>query len=643
MLVEKKELVIDRLNKVFEEDRKVILSIPTGNLKIEVIKTLAESDLNILFVVDNEKFVDNYRELFKNDNLKVVAKDKVENDFYDLVIFDEIKLMRSAFEGLSKFLTEAFYIGITNSSSLNFDGFTKFVDSEEDIVLKKIEEKQVVITPTKKALTLRPYQKNALVEISKALKEKVNRVILKIPTGGGKTFIASNIVKASLINNRKTLFICDRIELIGQTSERFDGDGIDHSIIQAKNARLDETKTIQVCSAQTIARYDFKYLDNPQVIIIDEVHTFYDVYKRLIEAFPNALFIGLTATPYTKGLGKFFDRLIEVTSVEELIEDGFLVRPTVYAPSKPDLDDIKLVGGDYNQEDLGKAVNQPKLIGDIVEHWFNLAYDKPTICFATNIEHSKAIVEAFNKRSVNAVHLDAYTESKERKAIIKAFKEGEIKVLSSVDVLSKGFDHPGAEVAILARPTKSLSLYIQQGGRVLRIADGKDSCLILDHAGNTEEHGFLTDEFDYPLSDMEKPKSKPVKKEKMEKVAKACPNCFFVKTTFICPNCNFEFAPKGVAIKDGELVLISKESEKKVVQSAKEILSGNTVKVMGELKKMCCDKGWKIGKAYFMFREIFGREPNKQESYAEFTEPSPELLGYIKHLNIRKAKSNYSK
>lgn len=494
----------------------------------------------------------------------------------------------------------------------------------------------------KKALALRPYQKNSLIEIQKAKKEGINVLMLKVPTGGGKTFIASNIVKSALSRDMRTLFVCDRIELIGQTSERFDDDGIDHSIIQASNPRLDERKTIQICSAQTITRWKMSELGDVKVIIIDEAHTFYKVHAQLIKHFPDALILGLSATPYTRGLGKYYKKLIEVTNVKELIADGFLVQPVVYAPSAPDLEAITTTAGDFNNEELAKATNQPKLVGDIVDHWHKLAFNKPTICFAVNIEHSKAIVEAFNLRGVVAEHIDAYTESDDRKAIIKKFKAGEIKVLSSVDVLSKGFDYPGAEVAILARPTKSLSLYIQQGGRVLRIADGKDTCLILDHAGNTERMGFLTDDFDFELDMGEKGKSAPAKKkEKLEPVPKACPSCAFVKTTFICPNCNFQFAPKDVEVHEGNLVMITPETSKKATKSVNEELSMKPEELMGQLKRLCVNKGWKSGRAFFMFQDIANRKPTWKESNSKELEPTTQLLGYIKHLNIKKAKSKF--
>lgn len=498
-----------------------------------------------------------------------------------------------------------------------------------------------------KAPTLREYQKTALQKLSVARKEKHRAIILKAPTGSGKTVIATQILYNMFISGKSAMMLCDRIELINQTSDMLIEFGIDHGVIQATHKRENWTKKIQVASIQSLMNRQYILVD---VLIIDEAHTLFKEHIKyvnwLLENNPNVMIIGLTATPFSKGLGKVFTKCVPITTTKELIELGFLCKPTVFAPSKPDLEKIKVVAGDYKLDELEKAVIQPKLIGDIVEHWIKLAFNKPTVVFATSIKHSKAIVEEFKSRGILAEHLDAYTDDVERKKLIKNFKAGIIKILSSVDILSKGFDYPGAEVAILARPTKSLSLYIQQAGRVLRISPetGKKSCLILDHAGNTERHGFVTDDTTEELDKGNKKESSiAVKKEKNTHIPVVCPSCSVVKTTVICDNCGFEHKPKNtVESAEGYLIKLEVEEVAKKSKLVKDMLIDNKFLLYGQLKQLCIDKDWRTGRAFYIFKDIVGREPNNIECLADPYEVTPQLKSYLRHLQIKKAKSNFN-
>lgn len=495
---------------------------------------------------------------------------------------------------------------------------------------------------------LRLYQENALKQLSLAYKDGHKHTILMVATGGGKTNIASECIRRNMVNNKNftAMFVCDRIELINQTSERFFKDGIDHGVIQADHPLENFKKNIQICSIQTLARRDYK---KPHIIFIDEAHTLYDEHKEMIKKWPDVIIVGLTATPFTKGLGNHFSKLIVGANTKQLIDLGFLVKPKVYAPSKPDLAKIKIVKGDYDNKQLEEASNNPKLIGDIIEHYLKIASNKPTICFAVNIAHSKSIKEAFCKVGIYCEHLDAYTPDKERKTIIAKFKRGEIKVLTSVDILSKGFDYPGAEVAILARPTKSLSLYIQQVGRVLRISPetGKTQAIILDHSGNTEEHGFVDDEIDYKLDTTSKGEKSIIIKKIIEKTTAICPSCFFVKDTFQCTNCGFEHLPKNkVVATSGYLVEIEKVDNKKVIKgSAKDKLCVDKERLYSELLLLCNNKKWKPGRAYFLYNEITGEYPlaSYNKSTLLVNNVSQEVASMVKHLTIKNAKSMYNR
>lgn len=513
---------------------------------------------------------------------------------------------------------------------------------------------------------IRNYQQNAINMMSESFRSGYKHIMLMLATGAGKTTVASYIIQTNLERNSnfKCMFICDRIELINQTSVRFTNDGIDHGVIQADHIKTDESKNVQICSIQTLAaRYKKTFIydqatqsrkeivsfKKPDLIFIDEAHTLHNEHKEIMRLLPNTPIVGLSATPFPVGLGKYFKKLVVGATTKQLQELGYLVKAKVFAPSKPDLEKIKIVDGDYKQDELEKEVIKPKLIGDIVEHYIKLAHNKPAICFAVNIAHSKAIREAFWKANIHCEHLDAYTDETERKNIIERFRKGEIKVLTSVEILTKGFDCPAAEVAILARPTKSLSVYIQQIGRVLRISPetGKKGAIILDHSGNTEEHGFCDDDREYFLDDGEKKKGGiKLKKCKEEKV-NICPSCFFAKTKFVCENCNFEFLPKNkIVTEDGSLVEIEKDEIFDVIprKTTKAKLAMHPIKLYSELLQMCKDKEWKTGRAYYLFNDIVGSFPDETvKNEAEATTVSEQVYNMVTHLNIKNARRKFKK
>lgn len=443
--------------------------------------------------------------------------------------------------------------------------------------------------------------------------------MLMAPCGSGKTTIAAEMVRAARDKGTPVLFIADRIELIEQASARFDHEGIDHGIIQANHWRTDFSKSVQIASIQTLARRRVPLF---KLAIIDEAHTLFKAHIQLMKDNPQAFFIGLSASPFTKGLGKHFDALVVAETTQGLIDQGYLVQPRVFAPSAPDVSKIKIRRGDYDETELAEATNQPRLVGDIIDHWFTLARGRPTLAFAVDIKHSMAIVERFRFAGVRAEHLDCYPDNVERHKTIEAFKRGEIQVLSSVDILSKGFDYPGASCAVMARPTKSLILHIQQQGRVLRIHESKSDCVILDHAGNTERLGFITDPLPEILDDGKKKELKPKGREKP--LPKKCPKCSFLKEVHVCPNCGF--APQTQA-KDVEYVpgtLVEKKAGK--------IATADKERVYAELCGYAKAKGYKPGWAYHKTKELFGVYPHR---HVEPMTPTPETLKLIQHLNIK--------
>jgi superfamily II DNA or RNA helicase len=275
--------------------------------------------------------------------------------------------------------------------------------------------------------------------------------------------------------------------------------------------------------------------------------------------YPAALHIGLTATPYRadgRGLGDAYGELIVVASPRELIAEGFLVEPRVFTvptEERADLSHVRVTRGEYSASDLDDAMNRQGLVGNIVAHWQTHASQVRTVVFAVSIDHSRNIVKRFQEAGVPAEHLDGNTPTAERDAILRRLDSGETLVVGSVGTLSEGWDQPSVKCAVLARPTKSTGLYLQQVGRILRPWNGQ-CAIVLDHAGCVLEHGLPQADREFTLET--KPKTRPG-----QAPVRACPACFRVVgiSTPRCPQCGYELIaerdfPKELA---GELVEVT--------------------------------------------------------------------------------------
>lgn len=474
-------------------------------------------------------------------------------------------------------------------------------------------------------MNLRDYQVGALDSIRSELRRGRRRVMLMSPTGSGKTAIAAEMVRAARTKNTRVLFVCDSVELIDQTSARFDLEGIEHGVMQAQHWRTNPSVPVQVASIQTLRK---RRTPPFELCVIDEAHCLHKAHISLMAENTSAAFVGLSATPFARGLGKHFDSLVIAATTQGLIDQGHLVSARVFAPSTPDLSNVRTVRGDFDEAQLALETDKPKLVGDIVEHWFRIAKGRPTIAFAVNVAHSQHIAEQFHMAGIRAAHLDSHTESRDRWNMIQAFKRGEIEVLSSVGILSKGFDYPAASCAIMARPTKSLMLYIQQAGRVLRTAEGKHDAIILDHAGNTERHGFVTDSLPTVLDDGTRKDKKAT--ERKEPLPKKCSKCHFVKSTHQCPNCGFKPERQNTVEESGGVLV--------EVTGKKRLLTQDKARLFAELRTIADARGWSEGRLSHVFRDITGVWPNKYRYHPPLP-PSVETLTMVQHLAIRWAKS----
>ncbi len=414
--------------------------------------------------------------------------------------------------------------------------------------------------------SLRPYQDDMIGRTRVALRS-YDRVLLQSPTGSGKTVLSAFMSGSATKKKLRTAFICHRRELITQTAKTYSEVGIPFGIISA-GITGNRHMPVQICGVGTLAnRLDLA--GKFDLVIWDEAHHIAAAsWSKIMDHYGDAKHVGLSATPERldgTGLGKFFDTMVHGPRVADLIADGYLSPYRLFAPSVPDLGGVKTVAGDFDKKTLSEVMQRPKLIGDMVAHYSRIAPGRRNMVFCVSIKHSLAVVEKFQAAGYQAAHIDGETDPAVRDKMIADFTAGRIQVLSSVDLVSEGFDLPAIEVATLARPTKSVSLYLQQVGRCLRPAPGKSEAIILDHAGNAvhsdgrPNHGLPDQDRAWSLEGRKK-KKRGSKDDEPAVPTRQCMQCFAVhKPAPTCPRCGFEYPTLGRTVEEleGELSEIS--------------------------------------------------------------------------------------
>jgi len=488
-------------------------------------------------------------------------------------------------------------------------------------------------------MELRDYQTTAIKELRSGFISGNKHQVLQLCTGSGKTIIAANIAKSAFDKGGRMWFVCDNLELVEQTISVFNSFGLDCGVIQGQHEKTDYRKDIQVITAQTITRRWHVIDANPQwrptLIIIDEAHCVYQAHHEMIGMFKEIPVIGLSATPWAKGMAKMYSNLIVGATAGQLMDAGHLCRYEAFAPYTPDMKGVKVQAGDYKPDELDKKINNKKIVGSVIDTWLNLGQNRQTICFGVNVAHSKAIVEEFVSRGVVAAHIDGYTDKEERAEIIGDFKKGKINIISSVGVLTKGFDCPSATCLIIARPTKSLMLHVQILGRVLRISPCGRDALILDHSGNISRLGFPDDEMPDEFNDDSKDKlqKKKEEKEKELKSPKPCQQCTCLHSEFKCPACGFvPTVQHGVEQVKGELVKIKQSAlQKRNKTMSKSEKQAFYSAALGYAQK----KGYKTGWASNAYRDYLGVWPNAMQKVAGGN--VPEFQNFMTHKAIKYA------
>lgn len=358
-------------------------------------------------------------------------------------------------------------------------------------------------------LELREYQKAAIREIYSRWKEGHKRVMFQLPTGGGKTFLFSAIAKDLL--QERILVLVHREELIYQAQESLEtACGVRVGIIKAGIAP-EPLCMIQVASVQTLVR---RSLPPAGLVIVDEAqHSTAETYRKILDNYDKSYVLGVSATPIRSdgsGFDDLFDSLVSVITVKELIAQGSLSKYKLFADPNPiKTKGIRTTAGDYNQKELAQSVNTSILSANLVQTYRDRCPDKRCVVFAINVEHSQAIAERYKQAGIPAEHLDGETPTGDRKAILERFRTGETLVISNVGILTEGFNLPSIEAVQCARPTKSLSLWLQMVGRGLRPSAGKEYALILDHTENWMKLGMPCAKHIWTLEGVEPEEKQP--------------------------------------------------------------------------------------------------------------------------------------
>jgi len=485
-------------------------------------------------------------------------------------------------------------------------------------------------------LELREHQMHVVNALREGFKQGHRTQLLYAPTGFGKTEVAIYLMKATKDNYKRAAMVLDRIVLVDQTSNRLTKYGINHGVFQADHWKFDRTNRLQVCSAQTLERRtNFPEID---LLIVDECHITREQTSEFIKNNPKVKVIGLTATPFTKGLGDLYSNVVCGATTEDLVANKWLTPLRVYIAKEIDMTGVKKVAGEWSADQTTERGMQ--ITGDIVDEWIKKTHEvfgKPvkTIVFCSGVAHGAHLVDKFAQKGYNFVSISYKDNDEFKRAAIEDFAkpDTEINGLIATDILTRGFDVSDVLIGVSARPfSKSLSSHIQQMGRVMRTHEGKEFALWLDHSGN---YLRFRDDWDEVYSEgvktlnskVERAKKEPTEKTKKES---KCPECGYLwpKNSDTCPACGHVRKRRSlVEAVAGELV---------------ELVSGNKVKkddkqiFYSELLYVANQRNYNPNWASHKYREKFGVWPKGLVDTP--VPPSINTMKWITHKQIQWAR-----
>ncbi len=489
---------------------------------------------------------------------------------------------------------------------------------------------------------LRYYQHNFILDLYAQIRNGSKHILGFSPTGSGKTVLAAQVAAHATSKNKRTLFVLHRETLIAQTADKLASFGLNECGFIKAGWQENRESLVQIASVQTLERRDWWQELNVDIVILDEAHiTSFAaiVTKMMSEIFPQAIYLGLTATPWRlskkESLGDIFESLVSAPMPHELISSGFLVKPDYFSPNQADLEKVgTAVNGDFNEGQLALACDRQELSEQMVRDWHNLAFARRTIAFTVNVAHARNLAQAFTDGGVPSAYVDGKMPYKSVERIYQQLADGEIMLLASCMKLTEGFDLPSTSAIILARPTKSKALHFQMIGRGLRLSPeiNKTDCIVIDIAGNVMRHGFVEDikeinmEPGYEgIGGNEAPKKIcPIEKQGCGKILYAF--------TMKCPECGYVFEqPKKVYLVPGLEQLLSEADIERYEFYRRSL-------------REAYNKNFAPGWAAMNFKEHYGYwSPNSWSKGAIFgtkptTQQRSEYLKYLQAIAQRKEK-----
>lgn len=485
------------------------------------------------------------------------------------------------------------------------------------------------------ALELFDYQENTLSVLRQGFKDLHQSQMLVAPTGAGKTEMAIALMEAAADKGNRVAMVLDRVVLCDQTSQRLQKYGIDHGVLQSGHWRFRPYEKIQICSAQTLEkRGSFPGL---KLLIVDEAHQTRKQTIQFIKANPGVKVVGLSATPFTKGLGQVYKNVVSTVTTEQLVGMGRLVPLRVFVCKEIDMNGAKKVAGEWLQDDVTER--GLKITGDIVSEWIKKTHEvfngpRKTVVFCAGVAHGADLAQKFAEAGYNFVSLSYKDDDQFKQDAIAEFSKADSSIhgLIATDILTKGFDVPDVMIGVSARPfSKSLSSHIQQMGRVMRSNKGKEFGLWLDHSGNylrfQEDWDAIYEQGVTSLDDgKEKPKKERTENEKEQSKCPKCA-CVWPRNSDTCPSCgHVRIRLNEVASVPGEMEELGNARAAKAEKQA----------WYSQLLHICTERGYKPGWAANKYKDKFGVWPRGLSDVEQV--PSVEVARWVKSQQIKWSK-----
>lgn len=465
-------------------------------------------------------------------------------------------------------------------------------------------------------ITPRDYQLQGYNDVRAAFAEKTasgershRAVVYVLPTGGGKTIFFSYLTMKAVEKGSRVMILVHRDSLFKQTSETLQKFRIKHGLIGA-GYTADYMQRVQVAKVATVVNRLQRF--TPDVIIVDECHhTNAGTYLKILDAYPQARVLGVTATPCrTDGTGLginaggVYSKMILGPSMSELIDMGFLVEPAIFAPPVGvDLTGVRRAMGDFVKSELDGVMDKPKITGDVIAHYRKLADGLPAVAFCVSVKHSEHVSDMFRCAGYSSACVHGGMKQAEIDRVLRGLGNGSIQVATSCDLISEGTDIPAIGAAILLRPTMSMSLYLQQVGRALRPYAGKEQAIILDHVGNVMRHGHPLSDFEWSLDGVKKGKKGESSGTGIK--IKECESCYrvFEASAECCPSCGWVPEKKERKLEEVEGELQAIQFNRAIVEQQKKEVKKQTqsARTYEELLRIEKERGYKKGWAWNLF------------------------------------------